>query len=68
LALKVAQCGVCLRAVAFGGGDWIDELTSAEGELEIAFRPMINDFRGRRSVELQITDWRLGAPVSAAGS
>ncbi|HEX3655860.1 MAG TPA: single-stranded-DNA-specific exonuclease RecJ [Pirellulales bacterium] len=64
LALKVTQCGVCLRAVAFGGGDWIDELTQAEGELEIAFRPMINDFRGRRSVELQITDWRIGATVS----
>jgi single-stranded-DNA-specific exonuclease len=67
LAMKVVQCGVCLRAVAFGGGDWIDELTQAEGELEMAFRPVINDFRGRRTVELQVSDWRVGAPVPAGG-
>ncbi|HEX4147585.1 MAG TPA: single-stranded-DNA-specific exonuclease RecJ [Pirellulales bacterium] len=68
LSMKLAQCGVCLRAVAFGGGDWIDEMTQAEGELEIAFRPVINDFRGRRSVELQIADWRVGAPLPVAKS
>jgi single-stranded-DNA-specific exonuclease len=65
LSLKLAQCGVQLRGVAFGGGDWTDELTQAEGELDIVFRPMINSFRGRRTVELQVADWRVAAPTPA---
>ena len=59
LALRLAQQGVVLRAVAFGGGDWADELTAATGPLEIAFRPIINDFNGHRRVELQLSDWRV---------
>ena len=59
LSLKLSQHGVSLRAVAFGGGDWHDELAGASGPLAVAFRPIINDYRGRRSVELQLTDWRL---------
>jgi single-stranded-DNA-specific exonuclease len=59
LALKLSQQGVVLRAVAFGGGDWADELTAAAGPLEIAFRPIINDFNGHRRVELQLSDWRV---------
>jgi single-stranded-DNA-specific exonuclease len=47
--------------VAFGGGDWAAELTEASGPIEVAFRPVINDFRGRRTVELQVCDWRTAA-------
>jgi hypothetical protein len=31
----------------------------------VAFRPVINSFRGRRTVELHVADWRVGAPVPA---
>ncbi len=58
LSLMLAQHGVTLRAVAFGGGDWADELAAVDGALDVAFRPVINNFRGRQSVELHLVDWR----------
>ena len=58
LALRFEQHGVALRAVAFGGGDWEDALNGAGGPLAVAFRPVINNFRGRQTVEMQLTDWR----------
>lgn len=57
LSVQLAQHDVQLRAVAFGGGDWADAL-SAAGAIDIAFRPVINDFRGRQSVELHLVDWQ----------
>lgn len=58
LALRLRQHDVVLRAVAFGGGEWAEELAAVTKPLDIAFRPVINNFRGRRSVELQLVDWR----------
>ncbi len=58
LSLRLAQHGVELRGVAFGGGAWADELTDLAGPIAVAFRPVINEFRGRRSVELQVCDWQ----------
>jgi single-stranded-DNA-specific exonuclease len=58
LSLRFEQHGVALRAVAFGGGDWEQELTSASGPLAVAFKPVINHFRGRHSVEMHLADWR----------
>ncbi len=61
LSLKLAQNDIQLRSVAFGGGEWADQLNHETGLYDFAFRPMINRFRGRRSVELQIVDWRESA-------
>jgi single-stranded-DNA-specific exonuclease len=61
LALMLVQHGVTLRAVAFGGSDWADELAAVDGPLDVAFRPVINAFRGRQSVELHLVDWRPSA-------
>jgi single-stranded-DNA-specific exonuclease len=58
LSLKLTQHNVTLRAVAFGGGEWADDLAAANAPLDVAFRPVINTFRGRRSVELHLVDWR----------
>jgi single-stranded-DNA-specific exonuclease len=58
LSLRFEQHGVSLRAVAFGGGDWEDDLNGASGPLAVAFKPVINNFRGRQTVEMQLTDWR----------
>jgi single-stranded-DNA-specific exonuclease len=58
LALRFEQHGVALRAVAFGGADWEEALNGAGGPLAVAFRPVINNFRGRQTVEMQLTDWR----------
>jgi single-stranded-DNA-specific exonuclease len=67
LSLRLVQHDVSLRAVAFGGGDWADELPSGDEPLAIAFRPVINEFRGRRSVELHLTDWQARSHVEATG-
>jgi single-stranded-DNA-specific exonuclease len=61
LSMMLAQHGVKFRAVAFGGGDWAEELAAVDGPLDVAFRPVINDFRGRQSVELHLVDWRRSA-------
>ncbi len=65
LSLRLAQYETRMRAVAFGGADWATELAEAEGPLEFAFKPFVNEFRGRRSVELQILDWRPAGATSA---
>ena len=59
LSVELEQHGVRLRAVAFGAGDWEDELRRVDGPLAIAFRPVINTFRGYRSVEMHLEDWKL---------
>ena len=58
LSLRLEQHGVALRAVAFGGGDWEQDLNGANGPLAVAFKPVINNFRGRQTVEMQLADWR----------
>ena len=59
LSLMVDQHGVKMRAVAFGGGDWEEQLAAIDGPLSIAFRPVINHFRGRISVEIHLDDWQV---------
>lgn len=58
LALRFEQHGVAMRGVAFGGADWESELCEAHGPLAVAFKPVINSFRGRHTVEMQLADWR----------
>lgn len=58
LSAKLEQHGVTLRAVAFGQGDRVDELQQCGDALEIAYRPVINHWRGRSTVELHLVDWR----------
>ena len=59
LSMMFDQYGVKMRAVAFGGGDWEEELARVDGPMSIAFRPVINHFRGRVTVEIQLADWRV---------
>jgi single-stranded-DNA-specific exonuclease len=58
LSVRLVQDGVTIRAVAFGQGDWCDELSALEGPIDIAYRPVINEFNGYRRVEVQLVDWR----------
>ncbi|MBI3840293.1 MAG: single-stranded-DNA-specific exonuclease RecJ [Planctomycetia bacterium] len=64
LALRLSQHGLQLRAVAFGGGEWAAALSEISGPIDVAFRPLINHFRGRKSVELQVCDWQQTAAIS----
>ncbi len=68
LSLRLAQHGVELRAVAFGGGEWADALAEIDGPIAVALQPFVNHFRGRKSVELQVRDWQPAAVLAASGS
>ena len=67
LALRVAQQGVKMRAVAFGRADWADHLPEGKHPLDLAFHPVINEFNGYRRVELQLVDWRLASVPALRG-
>ena len=58
LSVQVKQDRNTMRAVAFGKSDWIPQLLEHQGTVDIAYRPVINEFRGYRKVELQLVDWR----------
>jgi single-stranded-DNA-specific exonuclease len=66
LSMRLEQHGARLRGVAFGGGEWFDELAGIGQSLNVAFRPVINTFNGRRTVELHITDWCVAEPAAVA--
>jgi single-stranded-DNA-specific exonuclease len=58
LSLKLRQHNITMRAVGFGHGEAADELSQIQGPIDVAYRPVINAFRGRRSVEVHLVDWR----------
>jgi len=62
---RIKQHGIALRCVAFGKGDWVEELHQKPGPYDFAFKPQLNEFNGRRSVEVELIDWRQShaAPV-----
>jgi single-stranded-DNA-specific exonuclease len=66
LSLRLRQHNVTLRGVAFGGAEWEADIARHEGPLDVAFRPTINTFKGRRSVEMHIADWRPAEALLAA--
>jgi single-stranded-DNA-specific exonuclease len=51
----VGRDGPGLRAVAFGRGEWYDSIAAAR-TVSLAFRPVINEWMGRESVELHVDD------------
>ncbi|MCE9606479.1 MAG: single-stranded-DNA-specific exonuclease RecJ [Planctomycetia bacterium] len=63
LALKLTQHRNSMRGVSFGNGEWAEELEQVEGPIDVAFRPVVNEFRGRRNIELQVVDWRVSTPA-----
>ncbi len=58
LSLMVKQYGAALRGVAFGKGDWADEMTQVNGPLSLCLQPVINRFRGEEKVEFHLLDWK----------
>lgn len=59
LSLRLVQHRVSIRGVGFGFGDQADELSRIDTPLDIAYRPVINEFNGRHTVEVQLVDWRV---------
>ena len=64
LTVKLRQGDKVIRAVAFSAGDWCDELNDTDGAIEIVYRPVINEFRGFRKVEVHLVDWRVAKKLA----
>lgn len=59
LSVQLSQHGRQMRAVAFGNAEeWMPQLESLSGPIDVVFRPVINEFNNYRSVEMQLIDWR----------
>lgn len=65
LTANLRQGRKVIRAVAFSSGDWCDELNRVDGPIEIAYRPVINEFRGMRKVEIHLVDWRVANSMAS---
>ena len=59
---RVEQGDVSLEAIAFRQGDHVAEVAAGSGEFDIAFTPVINTWRDRRTLELQLRDLRPHLP------
>ena len=58
ITVQLRQGSKTIRAVAFNAESWCDELNDTTEPFEIAYRPVVNEFRGYRSVEIHLVDWR----------
>lgn len=58
ISMNLVQHGAKLRGVAFGGAEWLEHLPAPGQPFHVAFKPKINEFRGRRTAEMEIIDWR----------
>ena len=58
LDLRVRHYGKVMRAIAFGRGEWADEIAAVEGAISISYAANINRFRGQENVELKLLDWQ----------
>jgi single-stranded-DNA-specific exonuclease len=65
IAVKLVQHRVPIRSVGFGHGDWFDDLSRLDDAVDIAYQPVVNEFKGQRSVEIHLVDWRRSQPHSA---
>jgi single-stranded-DNA-specific exonuclease len=58
IAMQFVHHGAKVRGVAFGGAEWLDHLPVPGQPFHVAFKPKINEFRGRRTAEMEVIDWR----------
>jgi single-stranded-DNA-specific exonuclease len=59
MSMQVSQHGRQVRAIAFGNAEeWLPQLEKITDPIDIVFRPVINEFRGFRKVEIHLIDWR----------
>ena len=61
LSFRVRQHNTTLKAIAFGMADRLDELMSDGGACCLAFTPKINEWQGRKRVELEVRDFQAGS-------
>ena len=64
MSMQLLQHGRRMRAVAFGQAEeWLEKMQQLGPQpVDLAFRPVINEYGGYRSVEVHLVDWRLHQP------
>ncbi|MEC9094042.1 MAG: single-stranded-DNA-specific exonuclease RecJ [Planctomycetota bacterium] len=62
LTFNVCQNDKSFRVVAFGQGEMRAEIASLQGEIDLVFHPVVNEFRGLKRIELHLIDWRPSKP------
>jgi single-stranded-DNA-specific exonuclease len=67
LSFRVRQGATSIKAIAWGMADRATELMSAGGDCCIAFTPKRNEWQGRLSVDLEVTDFQPGAQARLSG-
>ncbi len=60
LNFRVRQGDTVMRCVAWNMAERMEELMSAGGDCCLAFTPRINEWKGNRTVELQVADLKPG--------
>jgi single-stranded-DNA-specific exonuclease len=60
MTFRVRQFDRELRVIAFGMADRAAELMEAQGQCCLVFTPRINEWQGRRNVELELRDFQPG--------
>jgi len=58
ISFYVRQGSTSLRAIGFGMGDLYEKITAGSRRCSLAYQPKINEWKGSRSVELEIKDIR----------
>jgi single-stranded-DNA-specific exonuclease len=61
MSFRVRQGMTVLRAVAWSMAERLPELTGGGGACCLAFTPRINEWQGRRTLELEVSDFQPGA-------
>ena len=56
-----------MRGIAFGKGEWAEEMIKHGGPISICFQPTINRFQDRQSVEFHLMDWQPEHETAAVG-
>ena len=57
LSFRVLQNGTSMRAVAFGRGEDFEKLTSENSNICVAFTPKVNEWNGRKNIEMEVIDF-----------
>ncbi len=60
LSFRVRQQGTAMKAIAWGMAERVDELLSEGGACSVVFTPKLNEWQGRRMVDLEVTDFQAG--------
>lgn len=66
LQFQVRQGGLTLKAIGWGMAERIEELMSAGGSCCLAFTPRRNEWMGRTTVDLEVSDFQAGPTARLA--